>query len=123
MTACPTEHAEAAMFMRAVRGHEHIHPELELLYAIPNGGKRSRKTATGLKAEGVRAGVPDYHLPVTRAGCLGLWIELKRMRGGAVASSQREWHTRLREQGHCVVVARGWEEAWSAVCAYLAAKP
>lgn len=53
-------------------------PELAMLLAIPNGGHRSKATAGRLKAEGVRAGVPDVALPVARAPHGGLWIELKR---------------------------------------------
>ena len=41
-----------------------LHPELKLMYHIPNGGKRNITTARRLKAEGVKAGVPDIHLPV-----------------------------------------------------------
>lgn len=53
------------------------YPELALLYHIPNGGKRDAKTATILKRQGVKAGVPDLHLPVARGGYHGLYIELK----------------------------------------------
>ncbi|MCV4697551.1 VRR-NUC domain-containing protein, partial [Escherichia coli] len=30
-----------------------------------------------LKAQGLRPGVPDYHLPVARGGYLSLYLELK----------------------------------------------
>ena len=53
------------------------YPELELLYHIPNGGKRDACTAVNLKRQGVKAGVPDLHLPVARGGYHGLYIELK----------------------------------------------
>lgn len=117
--ACP-EHNEAAMLMRAVLGAEHRWPELRLFHAIPNGGHRSRRTAGLLKAEGVRPGVPDYHLPVPRGGYVGLWIELKRTDGGRVSPEQREWLAHLQAQGHCAVVCRGWEAAWAEVQNYLA---
>lgn len=36
------------------------HPETrQLLYAVPNGGKRSAREANALKASGVVAGIPD----------------------------------------------------------------
>jgi len=53
------------------------YPELELLYHIPNGGYRYKTTARRLKAEGVKAGVPDICLPVPRGGYHGLYIEMK----------------------------------------------
>lgn len=118
--ASPTEHVEAAMLMRAVRGHEHLHPELRLLHAIPNGGHRSKRTAIDLKAEGVKAGVPDYFLPVARGGRHGLYVELKRTRGGRVSTEQSAWLAALEAQGYRVAVAKGWEAAWDEIRDYLA---
>lgn len=43
-------------------------PELKLLYHVPNGGKRDKRTATALRRQGVKAGVPDLCLPVARGG-------------------------------------------------------
>jgi hypothetical protein len=116
----PSEHAEAAMLMRAVRGAEGTWPELRLLYAIPNGGKRNRGTAIKLKAEGLRPGVPDYCLPVARGGYHGLYIELKTA-SGAVRPEQRAWLAALAAQGYRAVVARQWEQAWAELRDYLAA--
>src|SRR5258708_278445 len=39
------------------------YPALAYMFAIPNGGLRDVRTATNLKAEGVKAGVPDIFLP------------------------------------------------------------
>lgn len=66
-------------------------PELALLYHIPNGGSRHKAEAARLRAEGVRAGVPDLCLPVPRGGFHGLYIELKRLRGGRLSEQQRAW--------------------------------
>ena len=49
------------------------YPELELLYHVPNGGKRDKATAAVLKRQGVKAGVPDLVLPVARCGYHGLY--------------------------------------------------
>ena len=114
------EHTEAATLMRAVRGAEHVWPELRLFHAIPNGGHRSRRTAGRLKAEGVRPGVPDYFLPVSRGGAHGLYIELKRTKGGRVEPEQKAWLDELNAQGYRAVVARGWEQAWDEIRDYLA---
>lgn len=40
------------------------HPELKLIYHIPNGGSRNQLEAANLKRQGVKAGVPDLTLPV-----------------------------------------------------------
>ena len=53
------------------------HPELNLLYHVPNGGSRNEIEAANLKRQGVKAGVPDLALPVARKGYHGLYIEMK----------------------------------------------
>lgn len=115
-----TEHAEAAMLMRAVRGAVDVWPELRWFAAVPNGGHRSKRAAVAMKAEGVNPGVPDYLMPVQRGGYVGLAIELKTDKG-RVSPDQRDWLAHLQEQGWQAVVARGWEEAWGVVRDYMAA--
>lgn len=96
------------------------HPELAMLYHVPNGGLRDKATAGRLKAAGVRAGVPDLHLPVARHGYHGLWIEMKRAdRSNHPSPDQEWWIERLRAEGHHVVVAYGSEEAIAAIEEYL----
>ena len=53
-----------------------------VMYHIPNGGRRDKITGARLKAEGVVAGVPDVFLASPRQGFHGLYIEMKRQRGG-----------------------------------------
>ena len=48
-----------------------------IIYSIPNGGKRNVIVAQKLKAEGVLAGVPDLHIPISNGSYNGLYIELK----------------------------------------------
>ena len=115
-----TEHVEAVMFMRAVRGAEADWPELRWLFAVPNGGWRAKRTAAAMKAEGVKPGVPDYLLPVGRGGYVGLALELKTAKG-RVSPEQCEWLAHLAAQGWQAVVARGWEQAWDVVRDYMAA--
>lgn len=93
-------------------------PELSLLFAIPNGGKRSKAVAGKLKAEGVRAGVPDLCLPVARGQYHGLFIELKAERG-RVTPLQYEWAEALTDQGYLALVCHGWERAKTAIEKYL----
>lgn len=68
--------------------NETIIPELKLLHAIPNGGKRYKATAVRLKKEGVRSGVPDVFLPVARHDKHGLYVEMKAYRGKAIRQSK-----------------------------------
>lgn len=57
----------------------------KLLFAVPNGGARSRTEAAIMKAEGVTAGVTDLILLLGREGFNALCIEMKTTdRRGAV---------------------------------------
>lgn len=94
------------------------YPELELLYHIPNGGKRDARTAANLKRQGVKAGVPDLHLPVARGGYHGLYIELK-VGSNKPTQLQKKWLSSLNEQGYLAVVCYGWQEAAEQLINYL----
>ena len=84
MLPVPTESVEQTRLFQWARMEAGRWPELNLLYHVPNGGSRHRMEAAHLKQQGVRAGVPDLCLPVARGGCHGLYIEMKRLRGGRV---------------------------------------
>lgn len=94
------------------------YPELEMLFHIPNGGKRNKLEAIRLKREGVRAGVPDLFLPVARGKYHGMFIELKAGKG-LPTNLQKEWVKRLKEQGYHALVITGWEAAAKAIMEYL----
>ena len=87
-----------------------LHPELRLLYAVPNGGDRHPAVAAKLKAEGVRAGVPDICLPVARGPYHGAYLELK-YGGNQPTAAQIKWMDRLQAHGYFCAVARGFDEA------------
>lgn len=95
-------------------------PQLKYLFAIPNGGLRDKITAARLKAEGVKAGVPDVMLPWPRGSYAGLFIEMKKP-GEKVRkdSAQEEWHDYLRNSFYCVQVCDDWKEATVVLSKYL----
>lgn len=117
MNPNPSESDEQkALFEWAALGQ---YPDLALMYHIPNGGLRSKATASKLKAEGVKPGVPDICLPVPRKGYHALYIELKRRYGGRVSADQRFWIDELNLQGNFAVVCQGWSEARKVIEYYL----
>ena len=101
-----TEHEEQRNFVMWMR---QTHPK-HWLFAIPNGGGRSKGQGGRMKAEGVSAGVPDLYIP-----SLKLWIEMKRTAGGSVSAEQRQWHDYLRGIGDNVFVCRGRDAAVAVV--------
>ncbi len=94
-------------------------PELRLLFHIPNGGYRNKVTAARMKAEGVKAGVPDLFLPVARKGAHGLFIEMKKRKGGKVREEQYVWGKALQFEGYQFNVCFGADEARRTICEYL----
>ena len=94
------------------------HPELELMFHIPNGGKRNKYEAANLKRQGVKAGVPDICLPVSREGYHGLYIELKYGKN-TKTENQSKWALRLSEQGYKCITAYGWQAASEEITKYL----
>lgn len=118
------EHNEQVLFFKRVA----LDPRTSeiLITAIPNGGFRFKATAAKLKAEGVKAGVPDI-LCFERSGdgirC-GLAIEMKRpktaiSRAGTVSDSQQGWLDGLRDCSWEVAVCYSAEEAWDKLMGHL----
>lgn len=114
----PTEHQIQSAFVDWVRMSANRYPELEMLYAIPNGGARNAITGAMLKREGVIKGVPDMHLPVARGGYHGLWLEFKTDKG-KVSPEQRGYMDNLEQHGHKCQVVRTAQEAINEVLEYL----
>ena len=94
------------------------YPELELLYHIPNGDKRDAKTGIALKRQGVKAGVPDLHLPVARGEYNSLYIELK-VGKNKTTKAQDKWIEKLRQQGNKVIICYTWQQAAEEIIDYL----
>lgn len=108
-----------------------------LLFAVPNAGWRSPATAAIMKAEGLRAGVPDLLLAVPRHRqvahansmmsqystefCSGIFLELKTPEG-RVARNQETYHALLRAQGYRVEVVRSFDQAVEVISNYLDGK-
>jgi hypothetical protein len=115
----PLESQEQATLFEWARLMENRYPELRLMYHIPNGGLRNKPVAVTLTAQGVRRGVPDICLPVARHEFHGLYIELKRLKGGKVSQEQADWILLLKEQGYKAEVCYGFADAKNVLEEYL----
>ena len=103
------ERPHQVALIKWVREVENTYPVLKLLYAVPNGGDRNLQVARKLKAEGVRAGVPDLCLPAPRRGYHGLYLEMKS-EDGVATKEQKEFLHGVSEEGYCAVIVHGMEE-------------
>lgn len=101
-------------------------PEVaDLIYHVPNGGHRVKAVAAKLKAQGVKAGIPDLVLPMARGGYFGLYIEFKATPpyDAAISASQHERIRKISNQGYLVIVCRGHFDAMEQIRAYLRLAP
>ena len=119
----PTEDVEQINLFRWAEFQSGKYAVLRMMYHTPNGGKRGKAEAGRFRAMGVKAGVPDIFLPYPlrypdRQYC-GLYIELKRQKGGTVSPEQKEWLRYLRAAGYAVEVCRGWEAAAKTIMDYM----
>lgn len=115
----PSESVEQQTLFKWAKLYEPLHPELKMMYHIPNEGKRSYASGRRMIAEGLKRGVPDICLPVARGGYHGLYIELKRLKGGKITPAQTEWLGMLRDAGYMAKMCKGWEEASNVILRYI----
>lgn len=94
------------------------HEPLRWIFHPANGGKRDKAVAAGLKAQGVKPGVPDLFLPYPAGGYHGLFIEMK-MPPNTTTPEQRAYLAWLNRVGYLAVVATGFDEARGIIEEYL----
>lgn len=107
----PTEHAEQTHFFRFLALLAVDNPEVGLAHASLNGARLSWTQAKKQKAAGMKSGIPDIFFPVPRFPYHGLYIEMKRSKGGTISDEQKRWMAMLMDQGYHVAVCKGFDEA------------
>jgi hypothetical protein len=113
MVTTVSEHMEQAALVMWFR---RAYPDT-LIFAIPNGGLRSKSQAMKLKVEGVVPGIPDLFIPAWK-----LWIEMKKVKGGKITTEQQLMIDYLQSVGYCVVVGLGAEDARRKISQFLREK-
>ena len=106
----PSEHIEQSLLVQWFR---RSYPNV-LIFAVPNGGARSKATAGKLKVEGVVPGIPDLFCPEWR-----LWVEMKRIKGGVVSHEQQGMIDYLQSVGYRAIVCKGAEDAKAQILEFL----
>ena len=89
-----------------------------LLFAVPNGGGRSRVEASIMKAEGVTPGVADLLLLVPRGDYACLCVEMKTDKGRQ-SPEQKAWQQLAEKAGNQYVVCRSFEDFQKTINEYL----
>ena len=92
---------------------------IRLMLHIPNGGYRKPSDAARFRAMGVQAVVHNIFTLVPRGGYQGLWIAVKRRRGGRVSGEQARWMDALKKQGYACTVCYSWDEVFTVIQSYM----
>ncbi len=126
-SAPPTESAEQSALIVWFR---HAYANLGLrdprqLFSSQGGAMLGGRTgqafarAARIKREGGQTGTPDLFLAHPIAPYGGLFIEMKRVRGGTLRPAQREIMAMLARCGYAVTVAKGAADAQTRIEAYV----
>lgn len=95
------------------------YPKLRnVLFAIPNGGRRDKKTGATLKEEGVVAGVADLILLKRNQRHGALCVEMKT-KSGNQSETQKKWQKEVEATGNKYVVCRSLDEFMKEITDYL----
>lgn len=111
------KHRESELQQACIKWFAYQYP-IQIMFAIPNGGKRGIVTAQTMKSEGVLAGVSDLFLMDAKKGYYGMFIEIKSPVGKASQKQMMFMAAAIIRGYHCVVV-RSFDEFKSEVEKYL----
>lgn len=118
-------HQESTLQRQCVAWFRTLYPRhATMLFAVPNGGGRSRTEAAIMKAEGVTAGVADLILLESRGGYGCLCIEMKTGdKASRQSASQKSWQKATENAGNKYAVTRSFDEFRDVVSKYMALSP
>ncbi len=90
---------------------------LGTIFAVPNGGYRSKATGGRMKSEGLKAGVWDIFIPVQMGQHCGMWIEMKAGKN-QLTPGQFAFRNTVGD-AYKWKVCYSWHDAVEATCEYL----
>jgi hypothetical protein len=102
-----------------IKWFRHQYPHLRnILFAVPNSGRRSARNGAYMKEEGMLSGVADLILLKSNRFYGALCIEMKKP-GEYQKPVQKEWQKTVESVGNKYVVCRSLEEFIAVVTDYL----
>ena len=110
-------HIESQLQQNMIWWFRYAYPK-HTLYAIPNGGARSKTEGAIMKGEGVLSGVADMFLMHAAQGYHGLYIEVKTPKGRQT-DSQKAFEKEAFSAGYKYVIVRSVEEFMKIANEYL----
>jgi len=114
----PLEDKEQIALIKWARRHANEYNGLKWLYAITNENSEGPAKGAYRKAMGVNAGVSDLCLPYPKEPYYGLYIEMKKRKGGRASAKQKEFKVYCSLVGYKCVICKGAAEAKQAILDY-----
>lgn len=93
-------------------------PRFQYLFHIANESVGGFEWIVRNRQMGCKKGVPDLFYPVPLNGYHGLFIEMKKRKGGTVSAEQKMWLKALETFGYKVAVCKGFQEAKEVLLEY-----
>lgn len=110
---------EHTLQSRCVRWFRLTFPNMKHnLFAVPNGGYRTKTTAALMKAEGQLSGVADLILLKRKGKCGALLLEAK-VKGNYQSDNQKLWQSLIEADGYEYRIFHSLEEFIEIVTEYL----
>lgn len=113
----PTEQEEQEALIRWCDNHPDR--RASFIYSHLNGLRASIGAVIKAKKAGARKGIPDLFLPIPCGQYHGLYIEMKRLKGGRLSPEQKEWIQTLSYAGYKAEVCKGHQAAIAVIVKYL----
>jgi hypothetical protein len=108
---------ESKLQRACIKWFKYQYPQ-EVIFAIPNGGKRSKIEAAIMKGEGVLQGVSDLFVMSGKNGYNGLFMEMKTG-SNKLSPLQKEFIKTAQDKGYKAEVCYSFEEFIEKVTEYL----
>ncbi len=115
----PPESYEQKEIFRWSRFNIEKNEHLKYLNASLSGVRLTVGQRTEMKRQGMVKGFPDIFLPYNNGKYSGLFIELKRVKGGVLSKEQKDWLEYLNTQGHLALRCNGHADAIELIEKYL----
>lgn len=112
-------HPESELQRLCVKWYDLQYPQYKLLlWATPNGARRSAIQANIAKLEGMRSGIADLFLAKTTKSSHGLFIEMKYGKGKQ-SETQIAFQIAVESQGYTYKVIRDFDSFKTLVSDYI----
>lgn len=112
-------HPEQTAQIQVVRWLRQFRPGVLFTSPAAAGERLNFRKAVRVKMMGYTAGTPDLQIYEPRQGFHGLFVEMKREKGGRIEPEQKAFLEASAQRGYKVEVCHGTQAAVDAITAYL----